>query len=151
VNGIDAARHLEIEMNTVRLSAIFALLFTCGAALAQSPPPLRVAGTIESVNGSSFVLKQKDGSDVTVKMADKTQIFGMVAATVADIKVGDYIGVGAMPQPDGSQKAIQVTIFAEALRGIGEGFRPWDRPNSTMTNATVDTTVAGVDSRVVNV
>jgi hypothetical protein len=56
-----------------------------------------------------------------------------------------------MPQPDGRQKAIQVMIFAESQRGLGEGFRPWERPGSTMTNATVDTTVASVDGLVVMV
>jgi hypothetical protein len=69
--------------------------------------------------------------------------------SLADIKKGDYIGVGATPQADGSQKAIRVNIFAEPQRGVGEGFRPWDRPNTTMTNATVDTTVASVDGQVV--
>ena len=56
-----------------------------------------------------------------------------------------------MPQPDGTQKAIQVMIFAESQRGTGEGFRPWDRPGSTMTNGTVDTTVAGVDGQMLTV
>ena len=51
-----------------------------------------------------------------------------------------------MPQPDGSQKATAVIIFPEAMRGVGEGHRPWDFvPNSTMTNATVDNTVSSVD------
>jgi hypothetical protein len=122
-------------------------------ALAQQPQPqpLRVSGSVESMNGSTLVVKQKDGTDATVKLADKAQVFGAEPAKIADIKTGDFIAVGAMPQPDGSQKAIQVTIFAEAMRGIGEGFRPWDRPNSTMTNATVDTTVASVDGQVLSV
>jgi len=56
---------------------------------------------------------------------------------MADIKDGAFIGSGAMPQPDGSQKAIEVHIFPEQMRGTGEGFRPWDgAPNSTMTNGT---------------
>jgi hypothetical protein len=72
-------------------------------------------------------------------------------AKLADIKTGDYVGVGAMPQPDGSQKAIQVMIFAESQRGIGEGFRPWDRPGTTMTNGTVNTTAASVDGQTLTV
>ncbi len=78
-------------------------------------------------------------------------MFGVVKATLADIKPGTFIGVGAMPQPDGSQKAIRVMIFAEVQRGTGEGHRPWMQPGSTMTNATVDTTVAGVDGQVLMV
>jgi hypothetical protein len=74
-----------------------------------------------------------------------------VPATLADVKAGNYVGVGAMPQPDGSQKAIQVMIFAESQRGTGEGFRPWDRPGSTMTNGTVDTTVAAVSGQTLTV
>src|ERR1700730_8632939 len=92
--------------------------------LAQQPPTVRAHGTVESVNGSTFVLKQ-DGADVTVKITDKPQIFGAEPAKIADIKTGDFIAVGAMPQPDGSQKAVQVTIFAESMRGVGEGFHPW--------------------------
>ena len=57
-----------------------------------------------------------------------------------------------MPQPDGSQRALQVTVLAESQRGPSEGHRPWDaRPNSTMTNGTVDQTVAGVDGPVLTV
>jgi hypothetical protein len=127
----------------------FLTAFAAVSALAQQPQ--RVRGTIESVNGPSLVIKQGEGPDVTVKLTDNAQVFGVVPATLADVKSGAFIGVGAMPQPDGSQKAIQVMIFAESQRGTGEGFRPWDRPGSTMTNATVDTTVASVDGQVVTV
>jgi hypothetical protein len=127
----------------------FLTAFVAVSALAQQPQ--RVRGTIESVNGSAVVIKQADGPDVTVQLTDNAQVFGVVKATIADVKPGAFIGVGAMPQPDGTQKAIQVMIFAESQRGTGEGFRPWDRPGSTMTNATVDTTVTGVDGQVVTV
>jgi hypothetical protein len=86
-----------------------------------------------------------------VQLSDKVAVFGIIKATLADVKPGAFIGVGAMPQPDGSQKAIQVMIFAESQRGTGEGHRPWDRPGATMTNATVDTTVTSVDGQVVMV
>jgi len=118
---------------------------------AHAQQPQRVRGTIESVDGSTLVIKQGEGPDVTVKLTDNVQVFGVVPATLADVKTGAFIGVGAMSQPDGSQKAIQVMIFAESQRGLGEGFRPWDRPGTTMTNATVDTTVAGVDGQEVTV
>jgi len=88
---------------------------------------------------------------VDVKLLDDAKVFGVQAATIADVKPNDFIGVGAMPQPDGSQKAIQVTIFAESQRGTGEGFHPWDRPGSTMTNGTAENTVAGANGQVVMV
>lgn len=140
-------------MRTKRLLAGFAVLVTLVAlpALAQQPQTVRVRGTIASVDGSALVIKQAEGPDVTVKVADNAQVFGVVPAALADVKTGDFIGVGAMPQPNGSQKAIQVMIFAPSQRGLGEGFRPWDRPGSTMTNGTVDTSGAGVDGQVLTV
>ena len=138
-------------MRTKRMFAAIAVSAALAAVTALAQQPQRVRGTIESVDGSTLVIKQGEGPDVTVKLTDNVQVFGVAPATLADVKTGAYIGVGAMPQPDGSQKAIQVMIFAESQRGLGEGFRPWDRPGTTMTNATVDTTVAGVDGQEVTV
>lgn len=136
-------------MNKKLFVGIVALVAVAAApCFAQAPEPVR--GTIEKIDGSVLSIKDKDRS-VTVKLTDNAQVFGVVPAGVADIKAGDFIGVGAMPQPDGTQKAIQVTIFAPSQRGTGEGFRPWDRPGSTMTNGTVDTTVAGVSGRTLTV
>jgi hypothetical protein len=84
-------------------------------------------------------------------LTDNVAVYGVVNATVADVKAGSFFGVGAMPQPDSSQKAIRVMIFAESQRCTGEGHRPWVQPGSTMTNATVDTTVGSVDGQVVMV
>jgi hypothetical protein len=126
----------------------FAFCFAASIAAAQ---PRIVRGTIEKIEGSTISLKQTKGPDVTVKLLDNAKVFGVKAATLADIKQGDYIGVGAMPQPDGGQKAIRVTIFAESQRGVGEGFRPWDRPGSTMTNGTAGAPVTSVNGQVVMV
>jgi hypothetical protein len=138
-------------MRTKRMFAAIAVTAALAAVPALAQQPQRVRGTIESVDGSTLAIKQGEGPDVTVKLTDDVQVFGVVPATLADVKTGAFIAVGAMQQPDGSQKAIQVTIFAESQRGLGEGFRPWDRPGTTMTNATVDTTVAGVDGQEVTV
>jgi len=77
----------------------------------------------------------------------------MVKASLSDIKEGSFIGVTAMPQPDGSQKAIGLHIFMDAQKGVVPArFSPWDRePGSTMTNADVTSTVAGVDGQTIMV
>jgi hypothetical protein len=112
---------------------------------------MRVRGTVERLDGPTLVVKTRDG-EVQVNLTEKAGVFGVAKGSLTDLKPGAFVGVGAMPQPDGSQRAIQVTVFAEVQRGTGEGHRPWDRePNSTMTNATVDTTVAGVDGQVLTV
>ena len=121
-----------------------------GVALAQQPP-VRIRGEIEKVDGNTLTVKARDGAVLTVNVPDNVRVMNFVKASLADIKPNSYIGVTAMPQPDGSQKAIAIHIFLEAQRGTGEGHRPWDRPGTTMTNATVDTTVSGVDGQVITV
>src|SRR5579864_5394440 len=138
--------------------AAVGVLFATSVALAQaqqmSPtPPVRIRGTIEKVDGSMLTDKAKDGSTMQVKLADNARVTAMVKATLADIKVGSFIGVTAMPQPDGSQKAIGLHIFMDAQKGVVPArFSPWDRePGSTMTNADVTSTVAGVDGQTIMV
>ena len=117
-------------------------------AFAQQPSAVRVRGTIESVNGSMLGVKSRDGTPLKVQLTDNVVVVGVVKIAMSDIKQGSYIGVTAMPQADGSQRALAVQIFPEAQRGTAEGFIPWDlRPNSTMTNATVAETVAGTDGQ----
>ena len=117
-------------------------------AWAQQPPTVRIRGTIEAVDGPLLAVKSREGTDMKVRVTDNVAVFGVANIAMSEIKPGSYIGVSAMPEPDGTQKALAVHIFPEAQRGVAEGFRPWDlRPNSTMTNATVATTVAGTDGQ----
>ena len=129
-----------------------AMAVACVLASAQAEQKtVRVVGTIVGVDGPTIVVKQAKGDEARVALTDKVGVFGVLRATLADVKAGSFIGVGATPQADGSQKAIRVMIFAEVQRGTGEGHRPWNRPGTTMTNATVDTTVSGVEGQVLRV
>jgi hypothetical protein len=113
---------------------------------AQSQEVVRVRGTIEKADGNTLLVKTREGSQVTVKLTDNAQVSGVAKAALADIKQNSFVGITAMPQPDGTQKALEVHIFPEARRGAGEGHRPWDlMPNSTMTNANVEQLVTAVD------
>jgi hypothetical protein len=129
--------------------AFVLLLLAVGVSGAQQQT-LRVTGVVESFDGRVLAIRSDKLGEVKVSLAANATVFGVAEAKLADVKPGSYIGVGAMPQPDGSQRAIQVTILAESQRGLSEGHRPWDaRPNSTMTNGTVDQTVGSVDGQVV--
>ena len=109
----------------------FALLLATSATFAQQQ--------VEAVDGPMLTVKSRDGQTTyKVKVTDNAAVRGIVKAALSDIKENSFIGVTGMPQADGSQKAVEVHIFPEAMRGTGEGHRPWDlMPNSTMTNATV--------------
>ena len=135
-----------------RLLAVALALSIAGAALAQQLPTERVAGTVESFDGHVLTVKTDKAGTAKISLADNTAVFGVTNATVADIKAGAYIGAGAMPQPDGSQRAIQIVIFAELQRGLGEGHYPWSaHPNDTMTNGAVEQAVTSVDGPVLMV
>ncbi|MFZ0237850.1 MAG: DUF5666 domain-containing protein [Xanthobacteraceae bacterium] len=117
-----------------------------------APPPVRVRATVEKIDGGVLTVKARDGTEMKLKLADNAPVNEIVKASLADVKPGAYVAVTGMPQPDGSQKALAVFIFAEAQRGLAEGYRPWDfAPNSTMTNATVDNQVAGVQGQTLTV
>jgi hypothetical protein len=129
-----------------------ALLFAASFAAAQAPQMVRVRATLENVSVPMLTAKSRDGAEMKIKLADNAPVNEVVKASLADIKADSYIAVTAMPQPDGTQKAVAILIFPEAMRGVGEGHRPWDlEPNSTMTNATVAEQVAGTDGQTVTV
>ena len=113
--------------------------------LAQAPARLRIRGTVEKLEGAVLSIKTADGSAM-VFLAENTAVAALEKGSPADIKAGLFIGAGALPQPDGTLKAVQVTIFPESLRGAGEGHRAWDvLPESTMTNANITEAIGGVD------
>ena len=123
------------------LTAVVATL-AVSCAWAQQPQTQRLAGEIQRVEGNVIFAKGRDGSAITLKLPDNVVVTAVLKATVADIKPGAYIGSGAVPQADGSQKAVEVHIFAESMRGQGDGHRPgwYGAPNGTMTNGAVEPT-----------
>jgi hypothetical protein len=118
-------------------------------AIAQQPPtPTRVRGIIEGVDGDVLMVKSRSGEDVKLHMTGDIKVAGIIRISLADIKLGSFIGTTTVPGADGRQNAVEVHVFPENLRGTGEGSRPYDlKPNSTMTNATVAETVAGNDGQ----
>ncbi|MGB8894349.1 MAG: hypothetical protein WA322_09190 [Pseudolabrys sp.] len=133
-----------------RFAFTFVLLLLAVGFSGAQQQTLRITGVVESFDGTVLAIRSDKLGEVKVSLAANATVFGVAEAKLADLKPGSYIGVGAMPQPDGSQRAIQVTILAESQHGLSEGHRSWDaRPNSTMTNGTVDQTVGSVDGQVV--
>ena len=134
---------------------IFALALFSTPVLTQpfAPTTMRVTGTIEAADANSITVRALEGGGTNkVTLTPDAKVFGVSTTTLAEVKPGAFVGVGATSNPDGSQRAIRVTVFAESQRGLGEGFRPWDRaPHGTMTNATVAETVKGVDGQVLTV
>jgi hypothetical protein len=128
-----------------QLTAGAAVLAAAGTSWAQSARTARVRATIDSVNGGSLMLTTRSGQKLTVAFASDTAIVEIVPIKLEEIKPGSFIGAAAMPQADGTQRALEVHVFPEAMRGTGEGHRPFDlQPQSTMTNGTVGAVTGSV-------
>jgi len=131
-----------------RSTAACLTVLVVSAASAQET--VRVRGSIERVDGSVYVVRSRDGSQLNLTLAANAAVAASVKSGLSDIKPGSYIGVAALPLPDGNQRALEVHIFDESMRGTAEGHRPWDlQPNSTMTNATVEQIAATTDGHSV--
>jgi hypothetical protein len=122
------------------VSAAF-LAFQSVAALAQAMPE-RVGGTVESFAGDTLTMKTADGKSETVQVPASVKVTALVNCKLSDIKAGDYVGSAAVKGTDGKLHAQEVHIFAESMRGTGEGQRPMSGANRSMTNATVTTVIA---------
>jgi hypothetical protein len=133
-----------IRMHCLALTAA-AVLLSVSAAFPQQQQAQgqRISGTIERLEGNTVFAKGADGSAIVVKLADKPAITAVLKATFADIKPGDYVGTGAVPQSDGSQKAVELRIFPKPQEDGGHFYEGWyGAPNGTMTNGFVQPVVA---------
>src|SRR5450432_2735506 len=114
--------------------------------------PVRVRGTVVSLDGSKLVVRAKDGKDVSVSLADKFAALAVVKSSMADIKEGTFIGTATVTQPDTTLRSVEVVVFPDSLRGTAERHYPWDLGSSSMmTNATVANAVKAVDGQTVTV
>jgi hypothetical protein len=141
-------------MSTMRILTVAALavVFAVSTASAQQPATQRVAGTLDKVEGNTLYIKAASGP-VILKLADNSLIVARIKGSAADIKPGDYVASGGVPQADGTQKAVELRIFPASMRGNGDGHRPgWPgAPNGTMTNGEVGQAVTSVDGPVLTV
>jgi hypothetical protein len=140
---------MSVRHSTIRRPLVAVAMVTVSTlyAIAQQPPsPSRVRGAIEGIDGDIIAVKSRGGEDVRLHMTSDIRVVGIVKISLADIKVGSFIGTTTVPGADGTPSAVEVHVFPEDMRGTGEGSRPYDlRPNSTMTNATVAESVVGND------
>jgi hypothetical protein len=114
--------------------------------------PVRVRGSVVSLEGSKLVVHAKDGKDVTVNLADSFAAIAVVKSSMADIKEGTFIGTATVTQPDSSLRSLEVVVFPDKMKGTGEGHYPWDLGSkSMMTNATVSNAVKSIEGQTVTV
>ena len=140
---------LKRSLGAVALATISLLAVS---ASAQAADMVRLRGTITSFEGSTLVVKTREGEAKTIALADGWKVSSVAKADAGSIKAGDFVGIASLPTTDGANGALEVLIFPAAMKGAGEGSHPWDlQPGSTMTNATVADAVTSVSGRTVKV
>jgi hypothetical protein len=133
------------------LAALSVTLFSFSSP-APAQDTTRIRGTVERIDGPVFVVKTREGSEVKLTVTDNPLFVAIVPSKISDIRPGMFVGSAGMMQEDGTQKAIEVHIFPESMRGTGEGHYDWDLlPKSKMTNGNVEQAVTGVDGPVLSV
>jgi hypothetical protein len=124
-----------------RHSLVFAaILMAAWVSRARAVGPAEhVRGTVVSIDAGAIVVATANGS-VRVQLAPATGFATVVRSDREHISEGSFLGIASVTAPDGSQRATEVTIFPESLRGTGEGQVDWDLPGtataSKMTNGT---------------
>jgi hypothetical protein len=139
--------------NTLRLLVAFGFALISFALPATAQDTVRVRGTIERIEGPVFVVKARDGAELKLTVTEDHPLFVVIVpGKMSDIKPGMYVGSAGTMQEDGTQKAIEVHIFPESMRGTGDGHYDWDLlPKSKMTNGNVEQAVTGVDGPMLSV
>jgi len=146
-----------MRMMTKRLFlALAAGVPFAGYAFAQSAAqsgdvPVRLRGKIDAVSDDTLHLTLRDGDKANAALPANVRVTWLTAAKPSDIAKGSYIGTAAIPQPDGTLRALEVQVFPPSMRGMGEGSRPFDvAPGSTMTNGTIGSMVSA-DGRTLTI
>jgi hypothetical protein len=132
-------------MTSLRIALAATVALSVSSALAENAP-VAVRATIEGVaaDGTSMNVRTRAGEEHAVHLNAKTRFVLVVPAAIADVKPGAYVGVAALPGEGDELRAMEVHIFPEAMRGTGEGFRPFDlAPGSSMTNGALAARVEG--------
>ena len=138
-----------------KLSTVVLVLAACVAtsiSVSAEDTPARVRGTLQKMDANTLTIATKSGKETNVPLKDGAPVIAVTKGALSDIKSDTFVGITAMPQPDGTQKAVEVHVFEESLRGTGEGHYPWDlMPNSTMTNGAVAQQVEKVEGNTLQV
>jgi hypothetical protein len=140
-------RHARRSILAIGAGGIVAWPLLSRTGFAQSPPTTRIRGVITGVKENALAIRTNGGDVVTVGFGPQTPVVAVAAASLADIKPGSFVGSAARPGADGKLVALEVHIFPESLRGLGEGHRTMDSgTQTTMTNGTVGSDIADVSS-----
>ena len=135
----------KIKLSTVAFVLAACVATSISAFAEDAPARMRWH---QKMDGNNLTIATKSGKETNVPLKDGAPVIAVTKGAMSDIKSNTFVGITAMPQPDGTQKAVEVHVFEKSLSGTGEGHYPWDlMPNSAMTNGAVAQQVEKVEGR----
>jgi hypothetical protein len=143
--------HFFANTRNPLIALVIGFFALSSAAVTAQQADLRIRGTIEKLDGQRLILHASDGAETTIVLDPKIAVFINQPSSLSAVKAGDYVASAAVKEADGKLRSKELRIFPEALRGVGEGQRPMDAPDTLMTNASVSEVVAAPEGRVVKV
>jgi hypothetical protein len=112
----------------------------------------RVRATVTSLQGDELAVRTKDDQDLLIRLLEPTTMTARVKSDPSAIQKGRFVGAAAVPGKDGTLSGVEIVVFPDSMRGVGEGHRAWEPlPEGTMTNATVADEVTSADGRSLKV
>ena len=121
-------------MNKFLIGLVSLLVFS----VAYGQAPVRVRVTITALNGDILAVKTREGRGVELKLAPDAVVVTTKKVSAADFKPGSYVGVTSLKGADGKLVAKRIHALGPQVPSMNG---PWDSiPNSTMTNATIEST-----------
>jgi hypothetical protein len=154
INNNDNFWEIPVMRTRSLLAAAFLAILAIPVA-AQNPPtspPVRIRGTVDKLDGNALTVQSREGQLMTISLAPNVTVAYLIKKSLADIKAGDFVASTSMKGTDGKNHSVELRIFPEAMRGLGEGQYAWDlAPESLMTNATVSGVTAAPQGQTLKV
>jgi hypothetical protein len=128
------------------LAAAPVLALAQPAAPARPPAFTRYAGTVTAVAADHLTIKAQDGKSSDVPLSPTWTAVATRPVDIEAIKPGSFVATANTNIDATTGKSIELRIFEPGNKG-GEGSFPMQQPNTTMTNATVQTVTKGAQGR----
>lgn len=109
------------------------------AAPDSAPPPVR--GTIAAISDTAVTITTASGAQ-QIRIVAPLRVYTRTKSDLSHVRPNAFVGITSVAAPDGSQRATEIHIFPEELRGTGEGSRMMaqatgNAAGSRMTNGAV--------------
>jgi hypothetical protein len=124
--------------NRVLWLGAIGLVGLLGASALQAQEQYRLRGTLVGIEGDKIIFMNDDEETIELARSPEMGVFVVRPGSLADIAQGQFVGMTSV-ESRGTRTALEVHIFDEDLRGIGEGHYEWDliKDPNMMTNATI--------------